>query len=393
MWTYPWDILDVGFDDAVAELREAGLNAVSLATSYHAGRFFQARSPARKAYFPEDGTIYFRPDPGMWEGKRIRPEVAGVVGRGDVLRELVEGRDRTGLKVGAWTVCLHNTRLGMLHPDAVTRNAFGDRNFYNLCPSHPAARDYAVTLVADLTRNYKPDSVELESASFLGFAHEYHHEKDGVGLTAEDDYLLSLCFCPSCLERAARAGVDGAAAQRTVRAWIETTAARELPRPRWPDFRERGLEVFRDHPEVHDYVNWRFEPVTSLVAEIRQRADPASRVFVIDLADGWTGGCDHAALGKVSDGLILCAYGLPPAAIAALVARGRAAVGPQKHLGAGFRLFFPEVTGADDLTAKSLAAAGAGADAINYYNYGLIPAARMKWIRQAAERLGGPQAS
>ena len=259
MWTYPWDILDVGFDETVAELRAAGLNAVSLATSYHAGRFFQARSPARKAYFPEDGTIYFRPDPGLWEGRSIRPEIASVVGRGDVLRDLVDRRDRTGLKVGAWTVCLHNTRLGMLHPDAVTRNAF--------------------------------------------------------------------------------------------------------------------------------------EPVTSLVAEIRQHADPASRIHMIDLADGWKGGCDHAALGKACDGLILCAYGLPPSAVAALLAQGRAALGPGKHLGAGFRLFFPEVTGADDLTAKSAAVAEAGADAINYYNYGLIPAARMRWIRQAADRIGVSQES
>jgi hypothetical protein len=27
------------------------------ATSYHAGRFLQLRSPMQKAYFPEDGTV------------------------------------------------------------------------------------------------------------------------------------------------------------------------------------------------------------------------------------------------------------------------------------------------------------------------------------------------
>jgi alkylation response protein AidB-like acyl-CoA dehydrogenase len=39
----------------------------------------------------------------------------------------VRRRDAGGLKVCCWTVCLHNTRLGMLHPEAVTRNAFGSR--------------------------------------------------------------------------------------------------------------------------------------------------------------------------------------------------------------------------------------------------------------------------
>ena len=63
MWTYAWDIIDLGFDRIIGELRDrAGMNSVSLATSYHAGRFLQPRSPVRKAYFPEDGTIYFHPD-------------------------------------------------------------------------------------------------------------------------------------------------------------------------------------------------------------------------------------------------------------------------------------------------------------------------------------------
>lgn len=388
MWTYPWDILDVGFDTAIAELRDCGLNCISLATSYHAGRFFQPRSPLRKAYFPEDGTIYFSPDARLWQGKRIVPKVADLVtGRGDVLRDLAERRDATGLGVSCWTVCLHNTRLGMLHPDAVTRNAFGDPNFYNLCPSNPDARDYVITLVEDLTRNYKPDTVELESPCFMGFAHEFHHEKDGVGLTPEDDYLLSLCFCPSCLTRSAKAGVDGAAAQRIVRGLIEDTARRERPAPRWPDFAARGKEVFRDFPAVYDYVMWRFEPVTSLIAGIRERADPMSKIVLIDLAEGWLGGCDHRAIGQAADGLLLCVYGVPPERVRTLVAAGRAAIGPGKFLGAGYRVFYPEVTGPDDLAAKSVAAAGV--DGLNYYNYGLIPAARLAWVRQAVEAASG----
>ena len=70
MWTYPWDIQDQGLAGTVADLRErAGLNTISLATSYHAGRFLQPRSPVGKAYFPEDGTVYFRPDERLWQDK------------------------------------------------------------------------------------------------------------------------------------------------------------------------------------------------------------------------------------------------------------------------------------------------------------------------------------
>jgi hypothetical protein len=385
MWTYPWDVLDVGMAAAVADLRDrAGLDGINLATSYHAGRFFQPRSPLRKSYFPEDGTIYFQPSPARWEAAAIVPQVASIVAdRGDVLRDLIEDRARTGLSVACWTVCLHNTRLGLLHPGACTRNAFGDANYYSLCPSHPDARRYVGSLVADLTHNYRPDAVQLESPGFMGFAHEFHHEKDGVGLTPEDDFLLSLCFCDACLARAAQAGVDGAAALRAVRSWIVEASERAVPAPRWPDFVAAGPDVFAAHPEVHAFVRWRFEPVTSLVAEIRQAAHPASKILVLDIGNGWLCGSDLAALARATDGIVMCVYDRGADAVAADLKATRAAIGGDRFLGAGMRVFYPEMRGPEDLAARAHAAAAAGVDEINFYNYGLVPAARLDWVRAA----------
>jgi hypothetical protein len=388
MWTYAWDIIDLGFDASLGELRDrAGLNSVSLASSYHAGRFLQPRSPKRKVYFPEDGTIYFIPTPARWDGVAIRPKVAEVIEGRDVLRELVRRRDAGGLNVSCWTVCLHNTRLGMLHPGAVTRNAFGDPNYYNLCPSNLDARAYVCALVEDLTHSYRPDIVELESPSFMGFAHEFHHEKDGVGLSAEDDLLLSLCFCHSCLARANKAGVDGEAARRTVAQWIVEACERETPKPRFPDFPAGRIETFRPFPALHEYLFWRREPVTSLIAEIKARAHASSRIVLIDFAGGWLGGCDLEAIGKICDGAILCVYGLGPEEGAAVIKQGRAALGAEKFLGAGFRLFNDEVGGAEGLTARVSACVEAGANGVNFYNYGLIPAPRLDWIGAAVAAL------
>lgn len=385
MWTYPWDVQDLGLETVERDLAErAGLNMISLATSYHAGRFLQPRSPRRKAYFPEDGTIYFKLTAARWDGLAIQPKVADVITEGgDVLGDLVRRREAGGLGVSCWTVCLHNTRLGMLHPQAVTRNAFGDANYYNLCPSHPDARAYVRALVADISHGYGPDRIELESPSFMGFAHEYHHEKDGVGLTPEDDFLLSLCFCPSCLSRAAGAGIDGEPVRELVRQWIIETCERAVPQRRFPGFPAGGLETFRPWPELHAYLNWRFEPVTSLVAELREVADPGTAVIIIDLKDGWLGGCDLAALGKVCDGAILCAYDMQAADVASLMEAGRAALGADKFLGTGYRLFYPEMAGPDILAAKVKPALAPNVDGINFYNYGLIPAARLDWIGAA----------
>jgi hypothetical protein len=384
IWTYPWDILDLGMDAVVADIRDrAGLDGINLATSYHAGRFFQPRSPRRKSYFPEDGTIYFQLDPALWDGCAIVPKVADLVAEGDVLRDLIRRRDRTGLSVTCWTVALHNTRLGMLHPGACVRNAFGDPSYFSLCPSHPDVRAYAVTLARDLARNYRPDVIQLETPGFMGYAHGYHHEKDGVGLTPEDDFLLSLCFCDACAHRASLAGVDAGAARRTVRRWIEDSAARETPMPCWPDLAQRGAEVLRGHPEVEAFVLWRFEPVTSLVAEIRAAADSGTRIEVID--DGWRAGCDLVALGGICDGVVFCAYDRTPAAVGADVAAVRAALPPRCSLGAGMRMFYPEMTCAGDVVERTQAAIQAGATDLHYYNYGLVPAARLDWVRAAID--------
>jgi len=390
MWTYPWDIQDIGHDTVARELSErSGMNTISLATSYHAGRFLQPRSPRRKAYFPEDGTIYFQPTARRWDKLTIQPKVADVISEGgDVLAELIRRRDGGDLKVSCWTVCLHNTRLGMLHPHAVTRNAFGDPNYYSLCPSNADARAYVRALVEDISHAYRPDMIELETPTFMGFAHEYHHEKDGVGLTAEDDFLLSLCFCPSCLASAAQAGVDGEAARRLVCAWIDETCERATPQPRFPDFPARGLDTFAPWPQLHAFLTWRFQPVTSLVAELREVAHPATRIVVIDLKEGWLGGSDLASIGKACDGVILSAYGMEAEQVPELLATGRKVLGPDKFLGTCYRLYYPEMSSSEVLAAKVAPARAAEVDGINFYNYGLIPAARLDWIGAAIGRGG-----
>jgi hypothetical protein len=274
----------------------------------------------------------------------------------------------------------------MLHPQAVTRNAFGDANFYSLCPSNQDVRAYVRTLVQDVTRSYKPDRIELESPGFMGFAHGYHHEKDGVGLSPEDDFLLSLCFCESCIARAAKAGVDGAPARELVRRWIAETCELEVPHRRFSEFPASGTDTFKPWPELREFVLWRFEPVTSLVAELREAADPGTNVVVIDLKDGWIDGCNLADIGQVCDGAILCAYDMKPVAVRSLLATSRSTLGASKFLGTGYRLFYPEMREAEMFAAKVLPSFEAQVDGINFYNYGLVPAARLDWVRDACRK-------
>lgn len=390
IWAYPWDVLDLGIERCVADITgRARLDGISLACADPAGRLFQARSPLRKIYRPENGVIYFRTHSERFGRLAIRPKVAEIVNeRGDVLNALLRAGQRAGLAaVNARVACLHNARLGRLHPQACCRNAFGDVADDRLCPSQPDARAYAVALVAELTAGYAVAAVELDGVNFAPTLLAHHHEADGFGLTPEDDVLLSVCFCPACLDRAVGAGVDGEAARLTVRRLVEESAARALPSPRSPDVPARGPGVFAEYSALHDYLLWRCEPVTSLVKEVRAAADPAVPVRFVAARDGWRFGEDLAAIARVCDGIVLRAYDAAAAQVWRDVDRAvQAADG--KPVFVGLRLFFPELDGAGKLAGKVAAASEAGAAGFVFGDYGLVPAARLDWVRAALERSG-----
>ncbi len=393
LWAYPWDIADLGQEEAEARIRATGAGMVSLATSYHAGRFLQPGNPRRRIHYPQDGTIYYRPDPALWDGAGIRPLMAdSVLQDGAVAHDLARARAEGGLALSCWTVCLHNTRLGMAHPAHVVRTALGDPQFYGLCPSSPAARDYVRRLVADIGAALSPDRIELESPDFMGFSHGYHHEKDGLGLLEEEDLLLSLCFCDHCRARAEAAGLPFEAARRTVADLLLAAFERALPEPQFPDFPARGIAAFDDLTELAAFLRWRSEPVTSLVAEAREAAPPGTEVLVIDFAGSWRGGVDPAACARACDGLLYCAYTTPAAEVAAQIGAMRAVIGPDKRLIAGFQMFHPEVSGPEDQAARAAGAAMGGADALNFYNLGLVPPARLAWARRAVEAFAANRA-
>ena len=308
VWAYPWDLHDIGLDAALDRITQAGGNCVSLATSYHAGRFLQPGNPRRRVYFPQDGTVYYRVDPARWQGQEIRALQAEIVAtEGDTLAALVDRRDRGGPQVSCWTVCLHNTRLGMAHPGHVMRTAHGDPHLYALCPSSPAARAYVTTLVREVAEVYAPDRIELESPDFMGFSHGFHHEKDGLGLLPEEDFLLGLCFCDHCRRDATAAGIPFEQARLRVVALLDAAFARDLPQRSFPDFPARGLAAFDGEPALAAFLHWRPGQVTALVAAVAAVVPPATELAVIDQDGSWTGGLDITALAPLVGSVLYCA--------------------------------------------------------------------------------------
>jgi hypothetical protein len=226
IYAYAWDVLDAGVAAFVEEIRGLGLNTVTLAGSYHAGKFLRPHGTSGKVYLPEDGTVYFRADPARYGA--IKPVPNSMLVERDVFRELC---DRGDIAVNAWMVLLHNSRLGALHPDACVRNAFGDGYVYSLCPSAPEARDYAVALCRDVAEAYPVTGLSLETPGFLPYQHGYHHEFALVKPNRWLDAMLGLCFCGHCIGGAEAAGIDAARLQARVAGEIESYLAGDFDLP------------------------------------------------------------------------------------------------------------------------------------------------------------------
>ena len=388
MWSYPWDLVECGMEAALDDMQSNGLTGVSMITSYHAGRFLCIRNPKRKIYFPEDGVLYYNTDLSRFQGLRIQPKVGQFAkDHPDFWEKLFAETRKRGMTVSGWTVCLHNTRIGMEYPDACVQNAYGDVVYYNQCPSNPDVRAYMAALVDDLCSHLPLHSLELESMNYMGHAHEYHHEKDGIGLTALQDFLLSLCFCPSCVARAKAEGLDILPAQATVRRWLDEMCMGELLGSD-ADFMRLGLEFFKPWPEVYAYLQWRSTVVTSLMQEVHEAVAGRCRLYFLSLlthSRSWLFGVDLKAITRYCEGVVVCSYDCDEHQAKADLAECRRDFAPGSDLLIGMRCFHPEYTDGAAFARKVAVAKQQPVDGYLFYNYGLIPPKQLRWVWDALQ--------
>ena len=82
IYAYAWDLADEGLDVALGRIRDSGVNTITLAASYHAGKFLRPHGRSGKVYFPTDGTVYFRARPERYG--HIKPRVHPMVDGFDI---------------------------------------------------------------------------------------------------------------------------------------------------------------------------------------------------------------------------------------------------------------------------------------------------------------------
>jgi len=388
IYTYAWDLAEAGVSEAVGRFRSLGLDTVTVAGSYHAGKFLRPHGRAGKVYFPEDGTVYFKPRMSRYGA--IKPVPNSPLADADVIGQLTaDGRMATNV----WLVLLHNTLLGTRHPDATVANAFGDRYVYNLCPSAPDARAYAVALASDVTTNYAVGGVSLETPGFLPYAHGFHHEFALEKPNRWLDNLLGLCFCEHCLTGAKRAGIDADALQHRVRNDISNYLAGDMVLP--PDMAEAfWLADTRSDGDLSAILNWRCTVVTSLVAEIRAAVRQDATVAVIPsvarpTAGAWYEGSDLAALAQAAGIIEACFYEPSSERVKADLFDVKRRLRGKGKLRGILRPAWPDLASKAEVIAAVRVLVEGGVTEIAFYNWGHVREASMTWIGEAMELAKG----
>lgn len=205
-WVYPWDIADGDSHDRLEDIHRLGATSICIPFSYHSLR---ALAPHRSGGKVINATaaICFRPRHDEFPASGIEPICSDWATDEGPVSHLFTLAGSLGLRLRAWTVVFHNTRLATKHPDSAVTNCFGDVFVHVLCPSAPKSRDYALRLTRAISR--RPiHAIELEAVGFYGYEHLSHHDKCGIAFDLFHHFLFSCCFCSHCRRAFGSAGLD-----------------------------------------------------------------------------------------------------------------------------------------------------------------------------------------
>ena len=374
LWMYVWDLRDEGLERVLGFTADLGLNAVNLASSYHAGFFLHPHNPKHKMYYAMDGTVYFQPNIEFYNKTKLKPKMADVSMDKDWFAEVGRNLDQFGLNLVAWTVCAHNTRLGILHPECTVRNIFGDRYPHALCPSNEDVRNYIKALCYDLATRYPLYAVQLEAPGFMGIPHGHHHERYGVVLGEMEKKLLSLCFCDSCVKKAEEQGINVSRVKNAVKHHLKTFFENAPRRP--VELPSNIEELSEREPELEKFTVFRRDIEDSLLQEVKDDLNSSgAKLFLLNSY--------RRSLDMVIDAFYVSVYGLKPSEAQKRIREARRRTPIHKELHVGVSLCFGHVEEREELIQIVNAIRKEGNCGVNFYNYSEAPIEKLRWIKQA----------
>ena len=395
-FTFPWDLLAEPVEATLKVMQETYLSdAIVVAGSYHQDRLFAPRG--EQGYYMErpTSTVAFHPNLSFYPPEGPWPIVDLATADPAIIAQARDAADKLDMQFAVWLVTLHASTLGQAHPDLCVQNLAGDRYSFNLCPSQPRVRSYGLGLVRDVCRQIRPQSLILESPSYMSASHETHHTSVMTPIGEAAQWLLSLCFCSSCLARAQARDIDAVGALYDARSLLPALLhddADSLPTAHGPS---PLTAILLGWPRLRAYSEMRMDVVMSLVSEMTQVAHGASsRVQVIinteigHVSRAWMLGLDVGKLGQAVDGVVVLGNPSDTVSVQREISTLRA-LAPELPMSVALNSGYPATLERDALVNTAITASEAAAEAIFYRNWGLLTPQRLDWVRAANAALLG----
>ena len=387
LFAYPWDIVDEGPMRFLDQCADLGVNRVHVAATYHSGKFLLPRNRRVKVYFPEPGALYFQPPEQSWSGALEQP-VSSLAGTG-WLEHLAEYAVAKQISLSAWTIFFHNSTLGARYPQLTAQNVFGDHYPFALCPSHSDVQDHGLALCRSLRSLGFFSAIDLETIGYLGYVHGYHHEVTAVPLGAAEKFLLSLCFCPACRTGGEAAGIRMEPLASEVR-HILLTRLEHDDAPGGPDERyEQLAALLVTCPELLAFVRFRLKTITELVGRLSaakgtMQLAAFTSSFVGSPSNIWMEGISPADLKDLVECFHLLAYAPSAVDINPDLIFFLTTLKDPDRINLTLNLGLPMTPTFDQAAAKVAYARRQGIRRFSFFNYGLLGAGRLRWIRDLA---------
>lgn len=389
-FTLPYTFFRQSPTEVIPELQDSGFTGINLALNYHASRDFILRQGPQLQYL-SDGFHYYKPDPALYPENNLLPASSDHLLDNEMLHSVIDAAAANNFDVNAWAVFLHNSALGKKSPETTVTNVYGNHFLSELCPSNPRVRGYVLGLASDLcSRGIK--SLAIESLHFHGARHGEHHERFFLEMSKTTEFLLSLCFCQSCMDRFTQTSGDALALKAEVIAALKPFIDDGDP---W-----LGIALTKDllaqilGVQILDYLHVRQDCLSSLYREVSTIAHGAQvRTRFVDQAPlidsenqnplqlSWMVGIDNNKVREHVDIYEPLIYRQTPEKVEEVADHYNRSVGGE--IVPILRPTYPDNTSAESLLKKVHALKGLGISEIDFYLLDTMRPRDLQWIKNA----------
>lgn len=373
-----WDLIDEGVEETLDCIHgELGAGRVVLPLATGPVVQLRPRMTTGHRIFRTTGGLHFAPDVERYHATRCKPMAADWLHGRHPAETAVQACRERGLEV--W-ISLSVTQLGRMvvkHPEAAVKNVFGDLFTHRFCLLNGDVAELLSAMAHEITDRFEPDAIVL--TGLCDFSSDWCPEAvDGAAQLGEVGRLLAgLCYCESCRQRGAQAGLDVDSAVR----YTGQELARLLENGRTSD--EPPGEWLESHRAVADWIAFRRGAELSWLAGLRSRI--RCRVYLDLPVEG--GSAINRSTGPVEDVhdqpmVLTVGHALDPVRAKEQLAE---LIQPYDVEQVSLQLPIIDPTAADGtgLVRSLSAAADLAIPSANLVHYGLMAQGRMQEVRQA----------